>query len=471
MTAVLLIALALELESHAAVKAPEQVVNDDQVKHPLSRDAHGCPYLPASSLAGSLRAHLRRHHANRTETLMGEEPGTRTSSTRWETENPGEDQPPARPSAIRFLGTRIEQSADDTDLELARRGRTAVDRHRAAPANHTLRTDELLPPGTRISCWLRVDDQALHAQVLAALADWRPTIGGGRSTGLGRARVATARYQTLDLDTPEGRARWLTQGGEDLFAGGTALDLEAAQPEVVLRASWEVVDGLSITTGDPELDEVTGRTVARVLTGQFPTGDGNRTRLPYVPGSTWKGVLRSQVEYILRSLGLPPCDSTGPDGTCGECDVCIAFGYTTEDDNGDSVGQRALLHFADSPITDAALSVRQHVALDRFTGGAAAGLLYARQVVDTGHLTLTVTCDPDLTTPAVPPLALAALRLACYDLHAGQLGLGGATTRGLGTTRRRDLDEAAVEDERGRAAELLAATLRETATSQKGSSA
>ncbi|MGC4950337.1 RAMP superfamily CRISPR-associated protein [Streptomyces sp. DT224] len=470
MTSVLLIALELELESHAAVKAPERAGKGDQTTHPLSRDAQGRPYLPASSLAGSLRAHMRRHHIGQVETLMGEEPGTRTSSSRWETNHPGEEQQQARPSAIRFLGTRIEP-ADDTGFELAQRGRTAVDRHRAAPANHKLRTDELLPPGTRISCWLRVDDLALHTRVLGALADWRPTIGGGRSTGLGRARVTTARYQALDLNTPEGRARWLTQGGEDLFAGGTALDLEAAQPEVVLRASWEIVDGLSITTGEPELDEATGRTVARVLTGRFSTGDGNRTRLPYVPGSTWKGVLRSQVEYILRSLDLPVCDSTGPDGTCGKCDVCIAFGYTTEDDDGDSVGQRALLHFADSPITGAALSVRQHVPLDRFTGGAAAGLLYARQVVDAGHLTLTITRDPDLTTPAIPPLAVAALRLAYYDLHAGQLGLGGATTRGLGTVRRRDLDEAAIEDERRHAAELLAAALTDTAAPQESSPA
>ncbi|PZT74174.1 MULTISPECIES: RAMP superfamily CRISPR-associated protein [unclassified Streptomyces] len=470
MTSVLLIALELELESHAAVKAPERAAKGDQIAHPLARDTQGRPYLPASSLAGSLRAHIRRHHTGQLETLMGEEPGTRISGSRWETSHPGEEQRPARPSAIRFLGTRIEP-ADGTGLELAQRGRTAVDRHPAAPANHKLRTDELLPPGTRISCRLRVDDLALHTRVLGALADWRPTIGGGRSTGLGRARVATARYRTLDLDTPEGRARWLTRGGEDLFAGGTALDLEAAQPEVVLQASWDIVDGLSVTTGKPELDEATARTVARVLTGRFATADDTRTRLPYVPGSTWKGVLRSQAEYILRSLGLPVCDSTGPDGTCGECDVCIALGYSAEDADGNSVGRRALLHFADSPITDAALSVRRHVALDRFTGGAAAGLLYSRQVVDAGHLTLTITRDPDLTTLPVPPLALAALRLACYDLHAGQLGVGGATTRGLGTLRRTDLDEAVAEDERRQAAELLAAALTDTAAPQEGSPA
>ncbi|MDT9692645.1 RAMP superfamily CRISPR-associated protein [Streptomyces sp. P9(2023)] len=467
MTTVLLIALELELESYAAVKAPESAEKDIRVKHPLTRDGHGHPYIPASSLAGSLRAHVRNHHTGQVETLLGEEPGTRTSRSRWQTTSPGEEQPSPRPSAIRFLGTRITPTNDG--FELAERGRTAMDRHRAAPANHKLRTDELLPPGSRISCWLRIDDQDLHAQVLTALADWRPTIGGDRSTGLGRARVSTARYQTVDLDTPEGRARWLTLGGEDLFAGGTELDLKATQPDAVLRASWEIVDGLSITAGDPVPDEATGRTVSRVLTGLFPTErDGRRTLLPYVPGSTWKGVLRSRVEYILRSLGIPVCDSTGPAGTCGNCDACTAFGWAAEDIRGESAGQRALLHFADSPITDAPRSVRQHVALDRFTGGAADGLLYAREVVDTGHLTLAITRDPDLTTLTIPPVVLAALRLACYDLHAGLLGLGGATTRGLGTLRRTDAGQEAIEDERRQAADLLAAALTNAAASQGG---
>jgi CRISPR/Cas system CSM-associated protein Csm3 (group 7 of RAMP superfamily) len=70
------------------------------------------------------------------------------------------------------------------------------------------------------------------------------------------------------------------------------------------------------------------------------------------------------------------------------------------------------------------------VALDRVTGGARPGLLYTQQVVVAGHFRLRV--EP------LRPLRdaeLALLRASIADLHDGLVGIGGATTRGLGTVR------------------------------------
>jgi CRISPR/Cas system CSM-associated protein Csm3 (group 7 of RAMP superfamily) len=84
-------------------------------------------------------------------------------------------------------------------------------------------------------------------------------------------------------------------------------------------------------------------------------------------------------------------------------------------------------------IDDAVCEVRTHVALDRVTGGARDRLLYAQQVVVAGHFRLCVQSLCSLTEVEV-----ALLRACVADLHDGLVGLGAATTRGLGTVRVRD---------------------------------
>ena len=63
---------------------------------------------------------------------------------------------------------------------------------------------------------------------------------------------------------------------------------------------------------------------------------------PYIPGSSLKGKLRSLLEINLQGTGdvgkLKP-DKNGEMGpcSCGKCKVCLAFGYTSEE-NGSMVG-------------------------------------------------------------------------------------------------------------------------------------
>ncbi|MEA1985258.1 MAG: RAMP superfamily CRISPR-associated protein, partial [Euryarchaeota archaeon] len=49
---------------------------------------------------------------------------------------------------------------------------------------------------------------------------------------------------------------------------------------------------------------------------------------PIIPGSSLKGVLRTEMERLLRSLGLDICDvfDNKNRGGCNECAVCCLFG-------------------------------------------------------------------------------------------------------------------------------------------------
>jgi CRISPR/Cas system CSM-associated protein Csm3 (group 7 of RAMP superfamily) len=81
------------------------------------------------------------------------------------------------------------------------------------------------------------------------------------------------------------------------------------------------------------------------------------------------------------------------------------------------------------------------------TGGARDGRLYAVEIVASGSLTLIIEIQGQ-----VSPLVRALLDLAVADLHDGHIGVGGATTRGLG--RLRLADSAAAEALTGAARRL-----------------
>lgn len=476
--------LTLTLDTPGAVSAPESrgpgSALDDAL--PVARDHEGHPAVPATSLAGSLRAHA----AARELDLLFLFGGTRKEP---DPEDPRRERTVAVASPVRFLGTRTELPRNTP--QPLHRTRNAVDRHRAAPAPNPLFTRELLPPGARITVWLRLDadpiapgtpaeeraeaheraDRTAEERAKAledVLATWRPVIGGARGTGNGRARLTAVHRRTLDLADPADRRRWLLKGGPGLFDDAEDVTEDVIRDGVGDRAegpfllgrvlAFDIVDALHIGTG---------RTAEDSHTAEAETEDDDTARkgrrhtkrallhrdhsnCPAVPGSTWKGLLRARCEFILRSLGENACapvsTKTAPatDSTetptaveCETCRICHAFGHT---------GRRGRLVFLDSPLlaptprptpTPAKVTCRNHVSLDRVTSGAADGALYTHEVVEEARAELRILDEPPdpANAPPLDPLLWHVLVLALYDLHTGAFGVGHATTRGYGTLR------------------------------------
>lgn len=96
---------------------------------------------------------------------------------------------------------------------------------------------------------------------------------------------------------------------------------------------------------------------------------------PYIPGSTMKGVLRSWVEKVARSRGLPVVDPwVEPEGTYTPVEVL--FG-------SQRIGSR-LVFYDVTPITEAKTEVRTGVAIDRVFSTAYPELLYRIEYVSPG---------------------------------------------------------------------------------------
>jgi CRISPR/Cas system CSM-associated protein Csm3 (group 7 of RAMP superfamily) len=222
--------------------------------------------------------------------------------------------------------------------------------------------------------------------------------------------LSEIRVGSLDLGQPDDLRMWLTLRGPELVdaVATRAVGLRPPAMEPLISVELAVVDGL-LVAGDRE---------------------GSHTRLyrrsgePIIEGSSIKGVLRSRAEFILRSLGINACH--GAAGACGDCPTCTVFG---------AKGHRGLVSVRSSVIRGPVERKREHVAIDRVTGGARAHQLFDEEVVLAGTLTLVVDAVGE-----VPAWVGTILQWVIRDLDDGLVGLGSRTTRGFGTVRVIDRD-------------------------------
>jgi CRISPR-associated protein Csm3 len=174
--------------------------------------------------------------------------------------------------------------------------------------------------------------------------------------------------------------------------------------------------------------------------------------VPYLPGSSLKGLMRSYGERILRSISLINCDITLKNKACfnggtydrkmdvtkkykHHCYACRTFGST------EVAGRLTLTDAYPWPVSasteqieDVVVNIEKHVPtanrtnvrIDRRTGTSAGSALFEAEVVSGG----TFYGEANLTNYQLWQLAL--LGLIIRDINSGLLRLGSAKARGLG---------------------------------------
>jgi CRISPR/Cas system CSM-associated protein Csm3 (group 7 of RAMP superfamily) len=377
--------------------------SDPAIDRDILLDSHGRPWVPGSALAGSLRAQLSQANPPADERLMGSRPPRNQAESAASTVSP-----------LWIVGSVfIPAGADDAPeapVALEVTGQTAIDRERGAAAAGPLRFSRLAADGGTLTVYLRHDPGRfpLTDDDLQLIAAWRPAIGRDRTKGSGRARLIKLSHGQVDPATPDGATTWLSHSGPGLFQAVATHDIPGPDPgeEPWLEVSFAIVDGLLTADGLPG-------TIAR---------SRRRGGQPLIPGSTWKGIIRSRAEYIIRSRygeNAACQDLTG----CGTCVTCGIFGHQA---------QRGKLAFRDSYIEDApsAPPARTHVGIDRVSGGARDALLFQIEPLTAGHLRLRIDQLVD-----IPPWTRNLIWHALRDIDDGLIGVGSRTTRGLGTLR------------------------------------
>lgn len=205
--------------------------------------------------------------------------------------------------------------------------------------------------------------------------------------------------------------------------------------DVRMDLSIDVKGPVLIKAGD---SGVTGPDMSFVRTHGYGLGKP----YPYLPGTSLKGVIRSYCERIARTLVadrpsvcLPYQQQPHDEQSCGkrlektkektevyrqQCMVCKLFGSL-------QFKGRIGIRDAYSPNPKAIVEeVRDGVAIDRKTGGAASGAKYDLEVVTAGQFRTQISIDN------FEIWQLGLLGLVLNDLCDERIRLGMGTSRGLG---------------------------------------
>jgi CRISPR/Cas system CSM-associated protein Csm3 (group 7 of RAMP superfamily) len=380
------------------------------------------PHLPSTSLVGALRPHLEERLRASTHWL-GALPVGREVATGNVTRTP---------SKLWALGTRLGNATGVSVI-----GSTAINPKSAAARGGTLRVeqrvdvvaDDSLPEpsatnGPTTVSWYLQHDGEVDQGLLEALATWQPYIGRRRSAGQGRARVTRVTAFDVDLESVDGltwwlgdRASWLNGGGPPAFVTTSVRRGDLLRGRERLSLDWTASEPLHVGTGQHG-SEVGQRGQARE--------QRTSVKYPTIPGTTWKGIFRHRVEYILRLREADPAPVV---------EYLFGVGGKAREER---TGRRGVLRFGESLLVDAdgrpaPTVTRSHVAIDRVSGGPREGLLFSVVAVEEGALT-TLTIETDQPLPE--PLRNLLLHVA-RDIDDGLVGVGGGTTRGYGWLRLR----------------------------------
>lgn len=399
----------------------------DPIDLPIQVDPRGgghLPYVPSTSLVGA----LRRHFGERAESWLGPQPGALEVSTRTITRTP---------SPLRALGSRVEGTADITEY-----GTTAIDPARRAAKEGSLRREQRVDVldasssaesrRSRLSWYLQHDGEP-DESLLELLRTWQPVVGRRRSTGHGRARVTAVTAFPVDLSHEVGLTWWL--GGRTAWLSGTGSPPagvkvtslrgeELRGPVWSLALPWVVREPVHVGGIGAQEEKPGGERRASARKHRTAAG------VPIIPGSSWKGIYRHRVEHILTLCGAGAADVALVQ------EALFGVGGTSR---ADVTGRRGCLTFPDSALTapdgrSAARVERTHVAIDRISGGAHEGLLFAVDAVEEGSL-----ANARIeSTRELPPEVGNLLNHVVRDIHDGLVGVGGGTTRGYGWIRLAD---------------------------------
>ncbi|MEM2352069.1 MAG: CRISPR-associated RAMP protein Csx7 [Thermoproteota archaeon] len=191
--------------------------------------------------------------------------------------------------------------------------------------------------------------------------------------------------------------------------------------------------------------------------------------LPYIPGSSIKGVVRTQMERVLRTLEvggygiedgssitpLRACDPLSKEKSCvnGNRIKELRKEYTTEEMLTSKVWEESCtacrifgspwlasrVYFKDSKISNKdelvrLFEIRDGVAIDRDLGTAKGGLKFDFEVVPAGAKFYV-----EIVGENMKPWEVGLLLLSIKPWERGEMCIGGKTTRGLGWGRLENL--------------------------------
>lgn len=402
-------------------------------------DGSGNFYIPGTSLAGPMRAWLEKNVASEelVRALFG-------------FIKPKSEE--GRASLLYVEDSPVSEAVRERRHGIGLREDTGT------VADGLFYTRALLPRGTRFPLEMELDildktetsksgeehPAGALALILEALGEGKVRFGACKTRGMGELCLEALEVDCYDfVGNADDLDSWLNgepaalRGLKALERFGTPNRRERRFFEVLIH--WRALSPIMVKAGrdGAETD------MLPLMSGvEGPEG----SIAPVIPGSSVKGALRAQSRRILHTIFDPGGRraSEKPE-YLGLID--LLFGSVDRAGRlsvGDvyyrpsaPVGSGAWLK-EDTKVLNSVTERRQHVAIDRFTGGASEGALYSARPVkrdeegDNGWEPIRLSLDLSGLAQNQAYAALALLKLLLRDLRDGYISIGFGSRRGLG---------------------------------------
>lgn len=420
----------------------------DFVDQPFVRDGLDRPVVPGTSLAGALSAALKRCGVldDSVLGLFGPEHGARAAT---------------KTEGASFVLVD-DAPADDPCLTQVR-DHVSVDRIHATAAPGRLFTQEVVPAGTRFACTISVEiptgeDQeakTLFTHVVDLLRISGLSLGGSQSRGLGRVRLAEGATTRIEDHASSNGVLEALKGCTETpvtVPANAAPDPWSVRIVMPWRPLGAVMVGQQAAIG--EISQIPLAEPAPNGEDRIEPGHDDDLRL-LLPGSSIKGALGAYVERAARTLSpIRPVTPALIDDQIGERKTLpgldALLGTPAEWMNDAMLGGSGALacadctsvtaitradwdHFVSGQGTPAALILATHVAIDRWTGGAAPNLLFTVAEPQRGATWKPMVFDVDASALADDRVAWGLLLSGLRAMTRGEVPLGSQTTRGIGS--------------------------------------
>jgi CRISPR/Cas system CSM-associated protein Csm3 (group 7 of RAMP superfamily) len=355
------------------------------------------------------------------------------------------------------------------------RDHVGIDRIFGTASDKTKFDRAILPKGSRFPLEMTIDTkkndaiEQLIEQLLSALKQDGLRLGAAKTRGLGLIKISDLQRQDYDFRSFKATLAALKLQTASSKGQPYEPQQSIASQKLHLSIDWEPIGAVMVKSGQDG-----------VAVDILPLASRDNDQVAFVlPGSAIKGALRSQAERILRTvlqvsgspdgkpekilqeqLEHPQLDLTqwlfGKSGT-GDKTETISFGRGAlmVDDcfcqkQLNPQAWQAVEQAIDDPkhpdsgtlrgSLDAAglTEIQQafHVAIDRWTGGAADQMLYsALEPFNLQWHPIELTLDLKRIPAEYHPVVKALLLLTLRDLAAGRIPLGYGVNRGYGSLK------------------------------------
>lgn len=416
----------------------------------ILKDYNGLPYIPGTSIAGVIR------HA------LPVDLGNKFFGIKDDKNNKGSEIVFSEAKLLNGSGLVIDRLCDTVDnfskrfKNLPKRNHVRIS-HRGVAEDHGKFDEEVIYKGCRfcfeIEMVARSSEKEYASntfdQVLTEIQKDTFRIGGGTRVGFGKMHPVSIKKRSFDLKKKEELSSYLAtnsslekdySGWED-FKNNSIKDQNWIKYSLTLKP----MDFFSFGSGKGDNDVDTVPVKESYVKWDGYNGFFVENAL-LIPASSLKGALAHRVAYYynlkhrIYAMQIPVEEFENYTGSNNPA-VRMLFGCQKEGE-GETVQKRGIAIFNDIFADYPGDKILNHVAIDRFTGGAMDGALYSEKVVDgKGELTfhtevliekLPAIDNNDIDAQTIYKDAIEAFEKALGDIDKGLLPLGGGNGRGHG---------------------------------------